>query len=87
MSVLLISQILGLFVNIFTADDKYSLRNKSFFATNSNAIIFLKIYFSEFFASFLKCISNFEHFLEKDDPHRLHLSEISDCERRGYLTV
>ena len=40
MSVLVISDILGLFVNTFTADDKYSLRNQSFFATNSNAFMF-----------------------------------------------
>ena len=36
--------------------------------------------FSQFSAAFLKCISNFERFDKKDDPHGLCISEITDFE-------
>ena len=38
---------------------------------------------SQFFAAFVKFISNFEHFQKKknDWPHSLCISEIRDCER------
>ena len=32
-----------------------------------------------FSAPFLKSTSNFGHFFEKDDPHKLSFSEIMDC--------
>ena len=37
--------------------------------------------FSQFFAAFLKCISNFKRFEKKDDPHSLCISEITDSEK------
>ena len=40
--------------------------------------------FCQFFSAILESRSNFEHFLQKDDPDRLCISKITDCERRGY---
>ena len=39
--------------------------------------------FSQFFASFLKSSSNFEHFEKKDDSLIECISENIDCERYG----
>ena len=38
-------------------------------------------HFSQFFATFLKTILNFQHFEEKDDPHSLRISKIRDFGR------
>ena len=39
--------------------------------------------FQNFFSQRLKSSLNFEHFQEKDEPHCLCISEITDCEKRG----
>ena len=39
--------------------------------------------FPEILAPFLKFTSNFEHFETSDDPHRLFISKIMDCEIGG----
>ena len=43
--------------------------------------------FSHFFAKFLKSISNFENFGNKDEPHNFRISEIIDSERIGFLNI
>ena len=70
MSILVISEILGLLVNTLTADDKYLLCNEE------NLPLSVRMQLSKkgktvlkFFASFLKFPSHFEHFSKKDDPH------------------
>ena len=67
MSLLVISEIVPLFVNILTADHKYSL-------CNMNLQHFIKMQLSkkqrilfELCALNLKSTSNFEHFFNKDD--------------------
>ena len=40
-------------------------------------------HFSQFFSPFFECALNFEHFQEKDEPHSLCSSEITDHERRA----
>ena len=60
MCLLLISEILGLFVNTLTAEDNYSVRDKG----NLTQPIELQLSknektFSKIFAPFLKCRSNF----------------------------
>ena len=85
-SVLLVSEILRLFVNMLTPDDMYSLSRKStFHATNSNAIIFK---WKNILSNFL-CISgiyiNFVILWRKNEPRRLFVSEIIDYKKRGYL--
>ena len=56
MSVLVLSEILGVFVNTLTAEDKYSYQRQ----------LSKKQFLKElFFAAYLKSTSNFEH-LEKE---------------------
>ena len=43
--------------------------------------------FSGFFIAFLKCASNLEHILKRDEYPSLIISEIIDDEIRGYLNV
>ena len=60
MSLLVIGQILGLFVNTLTPDDKYSLRNSEFLLQTIEMQLSKKQKtFSQFFANFLKITSNF----------------------------
>ena len=81
-------EILRLFVNALTADDKYSGNNmqnlpqifQTPFSRKNKT-------FSGFFIEFLKCAWNLEHFQKKDGYPSLIISEIIDAERRGYLNV
>ena len=81
-------EILRLFVNGLTADDKYSdsnmqnLRQKFLTPASQKQRVF-----SGFFIEFLKCEWNLEHFQKKDEFSSLIISEIIDAERRGYLNV
>ena len=82
------SEILRLFVNALTVDDKYSgsnmqnLRQQFQTPWSRNQKIF-----SRFLIAFLECASNLEHFEKKDEYSSLIISEIIDAERRGYLNV
>ena len=81
-------EILRLFVNGLTADDKYSDSNmqnlRQQFQTPASQ---RQRVFSGFFIEFLKCAWNLEHFQKKDEFSSLIISEIIDAERRGYLNV
>ena len=81
-------EILRLFINALTADDKYSGSNMQnlpqIFQTPPSQ---KQKTFSGFFIVFLKCAWNLEHFLKKDEYSSLIISEIIDAERRGYLNV
>ena len=84
MSLLVISDVLWLFVNILTVDHKYSLCSRE----NLQHPIHMQLSKKKeiiwvFFALFLKSTSNFEHFVKKDDPHSWCILEITDWERRG----
>ena len=82
------SEILRLFVNTLTADDKYyrsKMQNlQQQFQTplprKQNTI-------SGFFIAFLKCAWSLEHFPKKDEYPSLIISEVADAERRRYLHV
>ena len=67
MSLLVISEIVALFVNILTADHKYSLCNTENLQQCINMQLFKKqkVLF-KLCALILKSASNFEHFLKKD---------------------
>ena len=66
MSFLVISKILTVFVNTLTADDKYSLCNSEKIQQPTEMQLTKKQKtFSQFFGSFLKSTSNFEHFGQK----------------------
>ena len=77
--VFLTCEILVLHVNVLAADKKYP------FVRRDNLTIPIQMQlsqkyktFSTFFSAFSKSRSNFEHFDQKDDPHRFCISEITD---------
>ena len=81
-------EILRLFVNALTADDKYSDSNMQNLRQQFQTPVSQKQrVFSGFFIEFLKWALNLEHFQKKDEFSSLIISEIIDAERRGYLNV
>ena len=81
-------EILRLFVNALTADDKYSGSNMQNLPPQFQTPLSQKQKtFSQFFIAFLKCAWNLEHFQKKGEYPRLIISEIIDAESRGYLNV
>ena len=78
-------EILRLFVNALTSDDKYSGSNMQNLQRQFQTQLSQKQkIFSGFFIAFLKCAWNLEHFQKKDEYSRLIISEIIDAEKRGY---
>ena len=87
-SAIVLSEILTLFVNTLTADDKYSRRNMLNFTQKIEAPLPQKQKtFSGLFLAFLKCALNLEHFGEKDEYSSLVISKVIDSKRGGYLNV
>ena len=81
-------EILRLFVNVLTVDDKYSSSNMQNLPQEFQTPASQKQkIFSGFFIEFLKSAWNLEHFQKKDEFSSLIISEIIDAERRGYLNV
>ena len=81
-------EILRLFVNALTADDKYSGSNMQNFPQQFQTPLSKKQkIFSGFFIAFLKCAWNLDYFEKKDEYSSLIISEIIGAERRGYLKV
>ena len=81
-------EILRLFVNALTADDKYSDSNMQYFPQQFQTPLSQKQKtLSGFFIAFLKCAWNLEHLQKKDEYSSLIISEIIDAERRVYLNV
>ena len=81
-------EILRLFVNALTADDKYSGSNMQNLQQQFQMPLSQKQKtFSRFFIAFLKFAQNLQHFQKKDEYPSLIISEIIDAERRGYLNV
>ena len=78
-------EILRLFVNGLTDDDKYSDINmlQQFQTPLSQK----QKTFSWFFIAFLKCAWNLEHFQKKDEYPSVTISEMIYAERRDYLNV
>ena len=81
-------EILRLFVNALTDDDKYSGSNMQNLPQQFQALLPHKQKtFSGFFITFLKCALNLEHFQQKDEFPSLIISDIIDAEWRRYLNV
>ena len=81
-------EILSLFVNALTADDKYSGSNMQNLPQQFQTPLSQKQNtFSWFFIAFLKCAWYLEHFEEKYKYPSLIISELIDAKRRGYLNV
>ena len=84
MSLLVTSEILGLFFNTLTDNDRYSLCNSEYVLQLIQMIFSKrKKSFSQFFCKFLKFTSNFEHSGKKNDSHSLCIYEVTDCEKSG----
>ena len=84
----MICKILALFVNILTADDKYSLFNRDNLLQHLQMILSQKKKtFSEFFYAFSKSRFNFEHFQKKDDSASSCIFELTNSEKRGQINV
>ena len=82
------SEILTLFFNTLTTDDKYSRRNMLNFTQQLEAPLSQKQKtFSEFFLAFLKCALNLEHFQKKDEYPSQVISKVNDSKRGRYLNV
>ena len=81
-------EILRLFINALTADDKYSGSNMQNLPQQFQPPPSQKQnIFSGFFIAFLKCTWDLEHFQKKHEYPSLIISEIIDAEKRGYLNV
>ena len=81
-------QILRLFVNALTTDDKYSGSNMQNLRQEFQTPLSQKQKtFSGFFIAFLKCAWNLEHLAKKHQYPSLIICEIFDAEKRGYLNV
>ena len=73
-------EILRLFVNALTADDKYSGSNMQNLPQQFQTRLSHKQKtFSGFFIAFMKCAWNLENFLKKDEYPSLMISEIIDA--------
>ena len=87
----MIDKILELLVNILTADDQYSLLNRENLAQPIKMQLSnqkkKKEALSKFFTAFLKARSNSTHFKKTDEVQRLYIFRITDCERRGQVSV
>ena len=85
---LVISKILGLFVNTLTGEFTYSGRNMQILTQEVKTPLSLKQKtFSGFFIAFLKSTWNGEHFQKKGESSSLSISEIIDSKRIGYLSA
>ena len=81
-------EILRLFVNALTADDKYSGSNMQNLPQQFQTRVSQKQkIFSGLFIAFLKCAWNLDYLRKKDEYNSLIISEIIDAERRDYLNV
>ena len=81
-------EILRLFVNGLTADDKYSGSNmQSLLQQFQTPLSQKQKTFRLFFIAFLKCAWDLEHFQKEQEYPSLIISEIIDAETRGYLNV
>ena len=81
-------EILRLFVNVLTVDDKYSGSNMQNLRQQFQTPLSQKQKtFSGFFIEFLKYAWNLEHFQKKDEYPSLIISEIIYADTPGYLNV
>ena len=87
-SALVISEIIRLFVNTLSVDEKYSRRNLHNFRQQVQTPRSQKDKtFCGFFIAFLKCSWNVEDFFKKDEYPSLIISENIESKVDGYLNV
>ena len=77
-------EILRLFVNALTSDDKYSNSNMQNLPQQFQTPLSQKQkIFSGLFIAFLKCVLNLDYLQKKDEFNSLIISELIDAKRRG----
>ena len=87
-SALVLSEILTLFVNSLTTDEKYSRRNMLNFTKQLEASLPQKQkIFSLLFLAVLKCALNLDHLEKKDEYPSLVISTTIVSKRGGCLNV
>ena len=87
-SALVTSEILRLFVNTLTLDDKYSRRNMQIFCKQLQTLLSQEEKtFREFFIAFQKYAWNLEYSERKGEYPRLIITEIIAPKRDVYLSV
>ena len=80
----MICQILGMFRNTLTANDKYSFQDVENLLSSTQLQLSLKLKtLSNFSNQFLESGSNFKHFEKEDYRHSYFIPEITGCERVG----
>ena len=88
MSALVTCEILRLFVNTLTHDDKYSRRNMQILRQQLQTLLSQEgNSFCHFLMAFLKCAWNSEHYEQKEQHPSLSITEIIASERDVYLSV
>ena len=81
-------EILQLFVNILTTDDKYSSRNIQNLTQQLQTTISQKQKtFYRLFITYVKSRTSSDDFVKKDESTRLSFYDIFDAEKSGYLNV
>ena len=81
-------EILELFVNTLTTDDKYSSRNIQNLTQQLQTTMSQKQKtFYWLFITYVKCRRSSDDFVKKDESTRLSISDIIDAEKSGYLNV
>ena len=83
-----LGEILVVFVNTLTADEKYPVQDCQSLPLPIQMQLYEKAkFFCQSFAPFPESNSYFKHFERKDDRHTQSISEIKDCEKRGQSTL
>ena len=86
--VLVISEVLGQFVNTITAVYNYIRQNLENLRQQVQTQISLKAKtFSGFFIALMKSTLNLEYFEKKHQSHSLSITEINNCKTSSYLSV
>ena len=79
---------LRLFVDLLTANDKYSVLNRDSLTQPIQILASLKQKnFFSIFSAFLISTLNFEHFQKKYNPQRRSISENRDSPKSDYINV
>ena len=81
-------EILELFVNTLTTDDKYSSRNIQSLTEHLQTTMFqIQKTFYRIFITYVKSRRSSDDFCQKDESTSLSIYDIIDAEKSGYLNV
>ena len=79
---------LGVFRYTLTPNDNYSVQDCEKLSSPIQMPLSLEPkFFSDLFVPYLESTSNFKHFTKKDHRHTYFISDIKECEKRGWRTL